>query len=1432
MSLHYTVIKAFSNSHHPSRCINLGLLSFSIIVEYKYKIFFNNYILFYSPPNMKKLFRSLSKSLPLAISFFILSNYFLPLLNFVDFSVQAAPYSDILAFGDIASENAHNISGWSSLDIPGGYGGCNGGANCHYRQIIEESECNDDSRTASATFHIGDHIAQELTIRHLNGITDDSFEVYVNSTEPENLIGNYDWVDSPNEYWEESEFTLNNLTGDFTVILKATGDIWGSCSTYGQGAVSWIEVSGYTQPDAPENLGWNTEQTHPGDPGHRDVEISCGGYTNQNRISHNWSEAADADGYQRQYKYPNTSNWITSSIIYTDTYTPFSSFGSTSGVEGMWNTQVRVKDTNNDWSEWSNDCTITYDITDPVVQITTPSDESIVKGTITIEGNIVEDNLSHYNLSLNPGSNYDDTWTFSNRLWQVSGSSNDLSHTLDTTAFPDGDYMIRLAARDLAGNRDPMPSAGTGVSVHVIYITIDNEQPEVIWTDPSDGQIKNGNVTLEATCDGGATESQYVNFWWWKASEDQAIKVDSDLNNGDDDAFENHQYHYVRRGDPSTGTVVENTFSWDLDTTDDSLKSPNYPWDGEWRFRAACKDEAGNYKHAEINIIIDNTEPTSELYLVGRLDEPPVRNDDYGWHGYGWYESYNNVNLQIAIGDLDNDVINYQILSGDSECPAIGGAGYTAVDHDTNINSDINTVQGVHTLCYYAEDSAGNTEAAVHKQLLHIDSINPEFTIDYNSINGNEKSGIYYIDSDTINVDIEVSDNLSGYTRARYDLYTADEDWNCTKDHSNEDNLPIPSISTTRTLTQSGLADGNYCLRIWIYDDVQNKAWSDTNGQGWVHFVIDTTPPDITNVSVDKEYVKEGDTITITAEVTDDSGISAVSADFSYNLAYTDRPTPTSISMTNIGGDTYQASYIVPAGWNEGTMYIKVAARDGTGGNWIRSSEYVEVIVDNTPPTIDTINDQSFNEGESVDLGILDGLGIHDNIGLSQICYNLDSPPGFSGPPEITLPSSCEDISLLGTGNTISSSTGIFFPIDTSVLFEGEYTLNYYVTDLAGNRSDCNLEENGEQNCSVIITITNVTPIVTLGSDQTINEGSSATFTGSFNDPSYIEDSPFFYDDGDDRNNPDENTPDDAPWTVEIDYGEGAGYQPIGNMAIPGNVGILPHQYSSSGTYPVILKVCEGTGDINEDGLQDGEGECRTDTVTITVNSAGDGDDGNGENGNNNNDDGNDGDDNNDTGAGTGGGVGGTYTGAGGVSGAVQAVSDDSDAIVEESQDSEEEQQILGEEICENLSKVSGYIYYDNNSNNQKDEDENGLENVLVAIYQEVEGEEEVITTTRTDENGYWEAEVCPGNYKIKIDEESLPEKTELEGKALLDITIVEFENLSDINFTVKTTKSFLENFNWLWCLIPLVLIFLLILLYIVFKQKDKNNKSNVVKMY
>lgn len=124
----------------------------------------------------------------------------------------------------------------------------------------------------------------------------------------------------------------------------------------------------------------------------------------------------------------------------------------------------------------------------PVVAIDSPVDGATVMGTIDISGSVTDDiELSLYNISLYPADvDLSDGETHSSdRLNDANwcGGSVFLSDNVtgvlcadwDTTQYADGDYQIRLAARDAAGNRDTSNAyTGGDSSVHVITITIDN----------------------------------------------------------------------------------------------------------------------------------------------------------------------------------------------------------------------------------------------------------------------------------------------------------------------------------------------------------------------------------------------------------------------------------------------------------------------------------------------------------------------------------------------------------------------------------------------------------------------------------------------------------------------------------------------------------------------------------------------------------------------------------------------------------------------------------------------------------------------------------------------------------------------------------------------------------------------------------------------
>jgi hypothetical protein len=197
-----------------------------------------------------------------------------------------------------------------------------------------------------------------------------------------------------------------------------------------------------------------------------------------------------------------------------------------------------------------------------------------------------------------------------------------------------------------------------------------------------------------------------------------------------------------------------------------------------------------------------------------------------GWHGSGWYQYFQNINLKIDIGNASIDKIKHQFLSGDVSCPSYNNGYGSPLFHDTNVASEINSSpDGVYTLCFYALDLANNMESTIHRQLIKKDTTSPKLNI--KSVSGvlNLASDVYYNNSSLISIAIGISDPDAGYTRSRFDLYHADDNFICTNQIDwSEDNLLPTANSVTRLFTKNISADGNYCLKVWSYDDTQNQS--------------------------------------------------------------------------------------------------------------------------------------------------------------------------------------------------------------------------------------------------------------------------------------------------------------------------------------------------------------------------------------------------------------------------------------------------------------------------------------------------------------------------------------------------------------------------------------------------------------------------------
>lgn len=168
----------------------------------------------------------------------------LPLILVLAGSAMAADHVDI---GNPASESGYVMSSWGPIEpltSSGSYGGID-----ECRAIWSSS---DNSRSASIDLvFAGGTDPESVSFRHLEGMADDGFEVYIDGTL------RYTHVEATtNEEWYVDGFFVTGLSaGTHTVTFVATGAQWGSWGSFGQVCIAGIWV-GPGGPVPAENSTW------------------------------------------------------------------------------------------------------------------------------------------------------------------------------------------------------------------------------------------------------------------------------------------------------------------------------------------------------------------------------------------------------------------------------------------------------------------------------------------------------------------------------------------------------------------------------------------------------------------------------------------------------------------------------------------------------------------------------------------------------------------------------------------------------------------------------------------------------------------------------------------------------------------------------------------------------------------------------------------------------------------------------------------------------------------------------------------------------------------------------------------------------------------------------------------------------------------------
>lgn len=397
-----------------------------------------------------------------------------------------------IVFGGEASSKTVNITDsvfqsnkWEDIDLTGGWWG-------------------------------GFSVTTSADISKNNFLSQTGYKIYIGSSGLINKvkISNNNFYGTGVAVYNENSTTTPDLDSNWwNTFNDPSGRIIGNkqytywlCQPY---QTTWISQNGVCKLNAPQNLGWNVSSLA-NNPGETPVKLSCGSFTNDNTPSHVWTSVLGNNiKYQRQAKAPS-GGWWTDPNVYTNTYTPFTYFGQSgqgNGWEGEWNSRVRafydengngVYDNGEITSDWSDECTITYDKTAPSKPSNlsyTVNGQSLSCGSYTNIYNVranwsaSSDNLSeidHYEYqSFNPPNGW---------IWPNNNYGENVSTTYRKGAFTvgQGTYGFRVRAVDKAGNKSDWSSTDFNTSCKITYDKTAPSAPNL--KSPVNNSVVNGSV--------------------------------------------------------------------------------------------------------------------------------------------------------------------------------------------------------------------------------------------------------------------------------------------------------------------------------------------------------------------------------------------------------------------------------------------------------------------------------------------------------------------------------------------------------------------------------------------------------------------------------------------------------------------------------------------------------------------------------------------------------------------------------------------------------------------------------------------------------------------------------------------------------------------------------------------------------------------------
>lgn len=649
------------------------------------------------------------------------------------------------------------------------------------------------------------------------------------------------------------------------------------------------------------------------------TEYQCGSFTTLQTLIPNWSDASIDDPSFSHYEYTSFNVGGVIGIDKRPVYINKFEHNWVPTVEGTYGFAVRSVDKAGNKSSWAlsgtdeisidESCQITYDSTVPSVDITSHSNGDLVKGIVNIAGRIEDTNLWRYWFVIEDSSGvgigglgtvYDD------------GPIVNLSYEWDTTALSDGEYIIKLEARDKANNKD----AG---SVDWVTVDVDNTHPTIsnikMYVNGEESKLaKSGDtikVSVEAQDPAGVEKIQL----WFRNSEltRELLKTGYMAHDGENDLY---------------------TFEFEVPSTYANGVSINEVDNGNY-FTFRTYDSLGNYGYrgGATYFTIDNTLPSSIITTYGLNNgdteytnewEPVIEgtaNDSLS--------GIDKVFLTIK-RDVDGvitywDGLDWQDAQKSNETTVSYDVEFTNARWSYNIGEQS---QGVYTFTSKALDKAGNLENTYEITVVFDKTIpNVILTIDPTNPDG---SGSWYITKPTLTMTANDPSN-SGLDHLQYQ-------WNSKSDSGWK---TVNANGTNSAIASTQPPQEGHSILYYRATDIAGNTFSETGVRNIYWDATDLTEGPL-DVKADPNPTS-GSTSTISwTKAEDNIGIAKYKVTWDLRDGDDDHSKEVSGNTTELKISDLQ----------EGTYKVTVTAYDNAGH---KKSASTDLVVNRTAPAAPTL---------------------------------------------------------------------------------------------------------------------------------------------------------------------------------------------------------------------------------------------------------------------------------------------------------------------------------------------------------------------------------------------------------------------------------------------------------------------------------------------